>query len=212
MSTQTFDKNKRIAKNTLLLYVRLIFTMAVGLFTSRVVLNTLGVEDYGTYNVVGGVVAMFSLFTSSLSAAISRYLTYELGKGNVKKLNVVFTTSITIQVILALGVSLLAEIGGVWFLNSHMNIPYDRMNAANWVLQFSILTFAINLLSTPYNAAIIAHEKMSAFAYISILEVVLKLLVAYALYVSPIDKLKTYAFLLAMVALIICIVYAFYCR
>lgn len=159
MSTQTFDKNKRIAKNTLLLYVRLIFTMAVGLFTSRVVLNTLGVEDYGTYNVVGGVVAMFSLFSSSLSAAISRYLTYELGKGNVKKLNVVFTTSITIQVTLALGVSLLAEIGGVWFLNSHMNIPYDRMNAANWVLQFSILTFAINLLSTPYNAAIIAHEK-----------------------------------------------------
>ena len=212
MSTKTLDNNKRIAKNTLLLYVRLIFMMAVGLFTSRVVLNTLGVEDYGTYNVVGGVVAMFSLFTSSLSAAISRYLTYELGKGNVKKLNVVFTTSITIQVTLALGVSLLAEIGGVWFLNSHMNIPYDRMNAANWVLQFSILTFAINLLSSPYNAAIIAHEKMSAFAYISILEVVLKLLVAYALYVSPIDKLKTYAFLLAMVALIICIVYAFYCR
>ena len=211
MSNQTSDNNKRIAKNTLLLYLRLILTMGVGLFTSRVVLNTLGVEDYGVYNVVGGVVAMFALFTGSLSAAISRFLTYELGKGNVYKLNVVFSTSVTIQLVLAIVVSLLAEIGGVWFLNTHMNIPADRMNAANWVLQFSILTFAINLVSVPYNAAIIAHEKMSAFAYISILEVILKLVVAYTLYVSPIDKLKTYAFLLALVALIIRFVYSIYC-
>jgi len=211
MSTQSSDNNKRIAKNTLLLYLRLILTMGVGLFTSRVVLNTLGVEDYGVYNVVGGVVAMFALFTGSLSAAISRFLTYELGKGNVTKLNVVFSTSVTIQLVLAIVVCLLAEVGGVWFLNTHMNIPADRMNAANWVLQFSILTFAINLVSVPYNAAIIAHEKMSAFAYISILEVILKLVVAYALYVSPIDKLKTYAFLLALVALIIRFVYSIYC-
>ena len=211
MSTQS-NNNKRIAKNTLLLYTRLILTMSVGLFTSRVVLNTLGVEDYGIYNVVGGVVAMFALFTGSLSAAISRFLTYELGKGNVKKLNVVFSTSVTIQVVLAIVVCLLAEIGGVWFLNTHMNIPADRMIAANWVLQFSILTFAINLVSVPYNAAIIAHEKMSAFAYISILEVILKLVVAYALYVSPIDKLKTYAILLALVALIIRFVYSIYCN
>lgn len=185
--------------------------MGVGLFTSRVVLNTLGVEDYGVYNVVGGVVAMFALFTGSLSAAISRFLTFELGKGNVKKLNVVFSTSVTIQIVLAVVVCLLAEIGGVWFLNTHMNIPIDRMDAANWVLQFSILTFAINLVSVPYNAAIIAHEKMSAFAYISILEVILKLVVAYTLYVSPIDKLKTYAMLLALVALIIRFVYSIYC-
>ena len=204
MSTQSSDNNKRIAKNTLLLYLRLILTMGVGLFTSRVVLNTLGVEDYGVYNVVGGVVAMFALFTGSLSAAISRFLTYELGKGNVTKLNVVFSTSVTIQLVLAIVVCLLAEVGGVWFLNT-------QMNAANWVLQFSILTFAINLVSVPYNAAIIAHEKMSAFAYISILEVILKLVVAYALYVSPIDKLKTYAFLLALVALIIRFVYSIYC-
>ena len=210
MSTQS-NNNKRIAKNTLLLYLRLILTMGVGLFTSRVVLNTLGVEDYGVYNVVGGVVAMFALFTGSLSAAISRFLTFELGKGNVKKLNVVFSTSVTIQIVLAVVVCLLAEIGGVWFLNTHMNIPIDRMDAANWVLQFSILTFAINLVSVPYNAAIIAHEKMSAFAYISILEVILKLVVAYTLYVSPIDKLKTYAMLLALVALIIRFVYSIYC-
>lgn len=211
MSNQTSDNNKRIAKNTLLLYLRLILTMGVGLFTSQVVLNTLGVEDYGIYNVVGGVVAMFTLFTGALSAAISRFLTYELGKGNVHKLNVVFSTSVTIQLVLAIMVCLLAEIGGVWFLNTHMNIPTDRMNAANWVLQFSILTFAINLVSVPYNAAIIAHEKMSAFAYISILEVILKLVVAYTLYVSPIDKLKTYALLLAVVALIIRFVYSIYC-
>lgn len=211
MSNQLQENNKRIAKNTLLLYFRLILTMGVGLFTSRVVLNTLGVDDYGVYNVVGGVVMMFSLFTGSLSTAISRFLTYELGKGNIKKLNVVFSTSVNIQLVLAVAVSILAEIGGVWFLNTHMNIPMARMNAANWVLQFSILTFAVSLVSVPYNAAIIAHEKMSAFAYISILEVLLKLLVAYALYISPIDKLKTYAGLLALVALIIRFVYSLYC-
>lgn len=211
MSNQTSDINKRIAKNTLLLYFRLILTMGVGLFTSRVVLNTLGVEDYGVYNVVGGVVVMFSLFTGSLSAAISRFLTYELGTRNFKKLSIVFSTSVTIQVVLAIIVSLLAEFIGVWFLNSHMNIPFERMDAANWVLHFSILTFAINLVSVPYNAAIISHEKMSAFAYISILEVFLKLMVAYALYVSPLDKLITYAGLLAAVALIVRFSYSLYC-
>ena len=211
MSIQSSDNNKRIAKNTLLLYFRLVLTMGIGLFTSRVVLNVLGVEDYGVYNVVGGVVAMFSLFTGSLSAAISRFLTYELGKGRTKRLNVVFSTSVNIQLVLAILVSLLAEIGGVWFLNVHMNIPVTRMVAANWVLQFSLLTFAVNLISVPYNAAIIAHEKMSAFAYISILEVILKLLVVYALYVSPIDKLETYAGLLALVALIVRCVYSIYC-
>ncbi len=210
MSSQS-SNNKRIAKNTLLLYFRLFLTMGVSLFTSRVVLNVLGVEDYGTYNVVGGVVAMFSLFTGSLSAAISRFLTYELGRGDKEKLSVVFSTSVNIQVFMAVAITILAEIGGVWFLNTHMNIPTGRMTAANWVLQFSILTFAINLISIPYNAAIIAHEKMSAFAYIGILEVLLKLLVAYLLYISPADKLITYAMLLAVVAISIRFVYSIYC-
>lgn len=211
MSSQLSDNNKRIAKNTLLLYFRLFLTMGVSLYTSRVVLNVLGVEDYGTYNVVGGVVAMFSIFTGSLSAAISRFLTYELGRGDKDKLSLVFSTSLNIQVFMAIAVTILAEIGGVWFLNTHMNIPSGRMVAANWVLQFSILTFAINLISIPYNAAIIAHEKMSAFAYIGILEVLLKLLIAYLLYISPVDKLITYSMLLAVVAISIRFVYSIYC-
>ena len=212
MSNQSSDNNKRIAKNTLVLYFRLFLTMGVSLFTSRVVLNVLGVEDYGTYNVVGGVIAMFSLFTGSLSAAISRFLTYELGRGDKEKLSLVFSTSVNIQVFMAVVVTILAEVVGVWFLNTHMNIPSERMYAANWVFQFSIITFAVNLISIPYNAAIIAHEKMTAFAYIGILEVILKLVVAYLLYISPIDKLITYAALLAAVAVLIRFVYSIYCN
>ena len=213
MSNQSSqDNNKRIAKNTLLLYFRLFLTMGVSLFTSRVVQNVLGVENYGIYNVVGGVVVMFSLFTGSLSAAISRFLTYELGRGDKEKLSLVFSTSVNIQVVLAIIVTIIAEIVGVWFLNNQLNIPEGRMEAANWVLQFSILTFAVNLISVPYNSAIIAHEKMSAFAYISIVEVVLKLLVAYLLYISPIDKLVTYGMLLAAVAILIRCIYSIYCN
>lgn len=213
MSNQSSqDNNKRIAKNTLLLYFRLFLTMGVSLFTSRVVLDVLGVENYGIYNVVGGVVVMFSLFTGSLSAAISRFLTYELGRGDKEKLSLVFSTSVNIQVVLAIIVTIIAELVGVWFLNNQLNIPEGRMEAANWVLQFSILTFAVNLISVPYNSAIIAHEKMSAFAYISIVEVVLKLLVAYLLYISPIDNLVTYGMLLAAVAILIRCIYSIYCN
>lgn len=205
------SKSKRIVKNTLVLYVRMILIMVVSLFTSRVVLQTLGVDDYGIYNVVGGVVSMFSLFSSSLSVAISRFITYELGKKNKEKLNSIFSTSVNVLLIISIVIVVLIELVGVWFLNNALNIPVVRMEAANWVMQCSILVFVINLISVPYNAAIIAHEKMSAFAYISILEVVLKLVVAYALYVSPIDKLITYAILLVVVALIIRGVYGIYC-
>lgn len=211
MQQDSSSNNKRIAKNTLLLYVRLLFTMAVGLFTSRVILNTLGIDDYGVYNVVAGVVSMFSLFTSSLSTAISRFLTFNLGKGDLNKLSMVFSTSINIMIGMAVVVALLIEIGGSWFLNTHLNIPIDRLYAANWVLQFSILTFVLNLISVPYNATIIAHERMSVFAYISILEVTLKLIIVYMLYISPFDKLITYAALFAGVAVIIRIVYGVYC-
>ncbi len=204
--------NKRIAKNTLLLYFRMLFMMAVSLFTSRVVLETLGIDDYGIYNVVGGVVAMFSVFSGSLSSAISRFITFELGRGDLSRLKVVFSTSVSIQIVLAIGIMIIAEIAGVWFLNTQMNIPTERLVAANWVLQCSIITFMINLISVPYNATIIAHEKMSAYAYISILEVSLKLLVVYLLYVSSYDKLVVYALLLMLVALFIRIVYGVYCK
>ena len=174
MSNQTSDNNKRIAKNTIFLYIRMIFMMAVTLYTSRVILNALGVEDYGIYNVVGGFVAMFAVLSGSLSSAISRFITFELGKGDIQRLRTVFSTGVNIQIAMSIFIILIAEGLGIWFLNTQMNIPEGRMPAANWVFQCAILTFVINLLSVPYNAAIIAHEKMSAFAYIGILEVILK--------------------------------------
>lgn len=210
--SNTTENNKRIAKNTLLLYFRMLFLMAVSLYTSRVVLNALGVEDFGIYNVVGGVVAMFSVLSGSLSTAISRFITYELGKGNKENLNKIFSSAVTIQFGLAGIIILLAETIGIWFLNIKMNIPEVRMEAANWVFQFSIITFAINLISVPYNASIIAHEKMSAFAYISILEAVGKLTIAYLITISPIDKLIFYAILMCVVALIVRLTYGNYCK
>lgn len=210
--SNTTENNKRIAKNTLLLYFRMLFLMAVSLYTSRLVLNALGVEDFGIYNVVGGVVAMFSVLSGSLSAAISRFITYELGKGNQENLNKIFSSAVTIQLGLAGIIILLAETIGIWFLNVKMNIPEVRMEAANWVFQFSILTFAINLISVPYNASIIAHEKMSAFAYISILEAVGKLFIAYLITIAPMDKLIFYAILMCAVALIVRFTYGYYCK
>lgn len=211
MSTQV-ENNKRIAKNTLLLYIRMIITMCVSLYTSRIILSTLGIEDYGIYNVVGGVVAMFSIISSSISSAISRFITFELGIGNIERLKKIFSTSVTIQIILGIIVLIIAEIVGVWFLNYKMNISVARMYAANWVFQLSILTFILNLISLPYNAAIIAHEKMTAFAYVSIIEVVFKLLIAFLVTVSPIDKLIFYAILHVIVAFTIQSIYMVYCK
>lgn len=210
--TDTSQNNKRIAKNTLLLYIRMLLTMVVSLYTSRVILKTLGVEDYGIYNVVGGVVAMFNILSGSLSSAISRFITFELGKNDFEKLKRVFSSSVTIQIILAIAVAIIAEIAGIWFINEKMNIASDRLIEANWVFHFSILTFAINLISVPYNAAIVAHEKMSAFAYISIIETVGKLLVAYLIIISPIDRLVFYGLLMLLVAILVRSSYSFYCR
>lgn len=212
MSNQTSDNNKRIAKNTLLLYVRMLFTMAVSLFTSRVILNTLGVEDYGINNVVGGIVTMFSVLSGSLSSSISRFITFELGKGNIERLKTIFSTGVNIQLGMSVLIIIIAEAVGIWFLNTKMNIPTDRMVAANWVFQCAILTFVLNLLSVPYNAAIIAHEKMSAFAYISVVEVSLKLTIVYMLMISPFDRLETYAVLLLLVGAVIRFIYGYYCK
>ena len=212
MASNISNNNKRIAKNTLLLYFRMLFMMAVSLFTSRVILNTLGVEDYGINNVVGGVVAMFSVLSGSMSSSISRFITFELGKGDKKRLKTVFSTGINIQLGMSLIILLVAEAAGVWFLNYKMNIPAERMVAANWVFQCSILTFVLNLLSVPYNASIIAHEKMSAFAYISVIEVTLKLIIVYMLTVSPFDRLITYSVLLLCVGLFIRLIYGYYCK
>lgn len=211
-TNDTSLNNRRIAKNTLLLYFRMLLMMVVSLYTSRVILNALGVEDFGIYNVIGGVVTMFSSISGSLSVAISRFLTYELGNGEQSRLNKIFSASVTIQILLSLVIVVLIESIAVWFLNTKMSIPSDRLVAANYVLQFSIITFVINLISVPYNAVIIAHEKMSAFASISILEAVCKLSIAFLIIVSPIDKLIFYAFLMCCVAIIVRLTYGAYCQ
>lgn len=204
--------NKRIAKNTLLLYVRTLFIMLVTLYTSRVVLNTLGVSDYGIYNVVGGVVAMFGFINASMSSATQRYITFALGKGDIADLRKIFSTALQIHVLIAALIVVLGETVGLWFMYTQMQIPADRMDAAFWVLQCSILSTVVMIISVPYNADIVAHEKMSAFAYISILEAVLKLAVVYVLVVFSYDKLVLYAFLILAVQLFIRFCYSRYCN
>lgn len=212
MSNDNTANNKRIAKNTLLLYGRMLLMMVLSLITSRVVLNALGVDDYGIYNVVGGVVAMFSILSSSLSAAISRYITFELGKGNLEKLKRVFSTAVNVQIFIIIVITILLESIGLWFLNYKMVIPSDRLYAANWVFQFSVITFAINLWSVPYNASIIAHEKMEAFAYISIFDALAKLGIAYLILKNPIDRLIYYGFLILLAGVVQRFLYSYYCK
>lgn len=204
--------SKRIAKNTLVLYVRMLFLMVISLYTSRVILQALGIEDFGIYNAVGGFVAMFAVISKSLSSAASRFLNYEMGKGNWNKLSRVFSTTLTIHVMLAILIAVLAEAFGIWFVNQKMVIPLERLVAANWVFQFSILTFCFNLITVPYHAAIIAHEKMSVFAYISIFEGVGKLLICYGVMVSPIDKLVFYALLMFLIQFIVRAMNQWYCK
>ena len=208
----TAQNNKRIAKNTLLLYARMLFMMAISLYTSRIVLNTLGVEDYGIYNVVGGVVAMFGFINGSMSSATQRYITFALGKENFERLQKVFSTTVQIHVLIAVIIVVLSETVGLWFMYEKMQIPTARMDAAFWVLQCSILSTAVMIVSVPYNADIIAHEKMSAFAYISILEAVLKLAIVYILLIGSFDKLILYAALLLAVQIIIRFCYTIYCN
>ena len=204
--------NKRIAKNTLLLYVRMLFGMLVSLYTSRVILQTLGVEDYGVYNVVGGVITMFTFLNSAMSSATSRYITFEIGKGNMEQLKKVFSTALQIHAIIALLIVILGETMGLWFLMNELVIPDGRMDAAMWVYQCSVVTAVVTIMSVPYNADIIAHEKMSAFAYISVLEIILKLAIVYLLVELPFDKLKVYAVLVLMVGLLIRYIYTRYCH
>lgn len=190
----------------------MIFLMCVALFTSRVILNTLGVEDYGIYNVVGGIVAMFGFLNGSMSSATQRYITFALGKGDMERLKTVFSTTLQIHALIAIIIVILGETIGLWFLYSEVQIPAERMNAAFWVLQCSIVSMVVMIISVPYNSDIIAHEKMSAFAYISILEAVLKLGIVYLLVISPYDKLIVYAVLLLLVQVLIRFCYSIYCN
>ena len=212
MNAENLHKGRRIAKNTMMLYVRMFVLMLVGLYTSRVVLNALGETDYGVYSVVGGVVAMFSMISGALNSAVSRFITFELGKNNPERLNRVYCTSVNIQLILALIVVLLAEPIGLWFIENKMTIDPARIPAATWVLHFSLLSFVINLMSVPQMASITAHEKMSAYAYIGILDGLLRLGVAFMIVSAPFDRLVYYAMLMAGVVLIVRLTYGIYCR
>ena len=209
---QLTENSRRIARNTLLLYFRMFVLMLIGLLTSRVVMRTLGIDDYGVYNVVGGVVTVFTFLTTSLSAAISRYLAAHMGAGDPAHLRRIFSTGILIQLGLALLLVLLVETAGLWWVNHRLDIPAGRLDAARWVLHCSLGVLVVSLLSVPYNATIIAHERMSAFAVISLGEATLKLGVALLLYVSPFDKLVSYAVLMLVVSVLVRAAYGVYCR
>lgn len=211
MDNSAISSNKRIAKNTLMLYLRMFLTMIVGFFTSRVVLNTLGVEDYGIYGVVGGVVAMMGFLNASMSGATSRFLTFELGKGSHDRLAKTFSSALIIHMGIALAVLLLAETVGLWFLCNKLVIPPGRMTAAHWVYQLSIASAMMSITQVPYNATIIAHEKMDVYAYVEILNVTLKLLIVYLLTIGNFDKLILYAWLMFGVSVIVMMVYRLYC-
>lgn len=203
--------SKRIAKNTLVLYVRMLFLMAISLYTSRVILEALGVDDFGVYNVVGGFVALFGVLSKSMSSAASRFLNFEMGKGNFDQLSRVFSTTLIIHIFLAVIIAILAEILGGWFVNNKMVISPERLEAAKWVFQFSILSFCFSLITVPFHSAIIAHERMSVFAYISIFEGVAKLLICYFLMLAPFDRLIFYGFLMFLVQLVVQIMNQVYC-
>ena len=201
-----------IAKNTLFLYIRMFFSMAIGLYTSRIVINALGFSDYGLYNLVGGIVVMLSFFNVGMLAASQRFMSYELGLGDVSSLKRVFCTSIVIHNVIALVIFLFAESLGLWFVNTYLNIPDSRMYAANWVYQCSILTFIISIVSVPYNSCIIAHEHFRVYAYVTLIEVLIKLFIAYVLLIVDADKLILYSSLILCLQICLRFVYIMYCR
>lgn len=204
--------NKRIAQNTLYLYLRMFLIMAVSLFTVRIILKTLSVEDYGIYSAVGGIVISFSFISNVLASASQRFFSFELGRGNNENIHKVFSTIFITYLLVILVIIITAETFGVWFLEHKMEIPNNRENAAYWVFQCSLLSFIIGVLANPFQAFIIAKEKMNIYAYLSILDVVLKLLVVYILTSFVYDKLKLYAVLICISTFITNIIYVIYCR
>ena len=207
------SSNKRIAKNTVFLYLRMILVMGVTLFTSRIVLQALGVEDYGLYNAVGSIVVMFAIINNMLSSGTSRFLTFELGRGDKEKLKKTFGASFAMHSAMAILILLLAETVGLWFLNEKMVIPADRYVAANWLYQFSIVTCMLSLTQIPYNATIIAHERMGVYAWVGVVEVTYKLAIVYFLLYAPVpDKLILYGALYMLWNVGVQVFYRFYCH
>lgn len=212
MEAGNSHKGRIIAKNTLMLYFRMIFLLIVGFYASRVVLDALGENDYGIYSVVGGVVAMFSIISGALNSAVSRFITFEMGKGTRADLNKVYSTSVLIQIALSVIIIAICEPAGIWFIRNEMTISPDRIPAALWVLQFSLLSFVVNLMSVPQMASITAHEKMSAYAWIGMLDGMLRLAVALLIVHSPTDRLVWYSALMAVSVIVVRVAYGIYCR
>lgn len=211
MSNQLSNNNTRIAKNTIFLYLRMFITMFVGLYTSRVVLQTLGVDDYGIYNIVGGIVVLFSFISNALKNATQRFLSFEMGKkeqGNIQK---VFNVSILCHIIICLFLILLAETIGLWFCKTQLNVPANRENVIVYVYQFSVITFLVQVMQVPFYSAIISFERMSFYAYLSILEAFLKLGIVYLLVISPVDKLILYSALITIVSIVILFANILFC-
>lgn len=205
------SSNSIIAKNTLFLYLRMFIIMAVGLYTSRVVLQTLGIEDYGLYNIIGGIVVLFSFISNALKNATQRFLSYEIGKRSRADVQKIFNLSLQCHMIICVVLLLLAETIGLWFCSTQLNVPESRENVVAYVYQFSVLTFIIQVMQVPFYSAIISYEKMSFYAYISIFEATFKLGLVYLLVMSPWDKLVVYSALIAIVAIIVLILNASYC-
>ena len=196
-------ETKRIAKNAIMLWLRMLLSIIVSIYTSRVVLQTLGVEDYGIYNVVGGVTAMFTFLNATMAGATSRFLTYEMGQGNSHRLQETFSSALIVHLGLALTVFIMAETVGLWFLTHKLVIPEDRMFAAHFVYQCTIISIFIKFTQSPYDATIVAHEEMNVYAYIELINAILKLAIVFLLLIGNFDKLILYAILLLLVTFMI---------
>lgn len=211
MASKT-SKTKTIAKNAVFLYIRMIIVTIITLFTSRVVLRELGIEDYGLYNVVGGVVTLFAFLRSSMNSSTQRFLSYEMGIGNYDNLRNTFSICLSAHVLIAFILLVLAETIGLWFLNSQIVIPLGREYAANWIYQFSVVSLCVSIVSVPYSADIVSNEKMGYFAFLGVLNAVLKLVIAYMIIISPVDKLVFYGFLMMFINIIDLFLNLIYCH
>lgn len=210
--TRQIENNKRIAKNTLFMYGRLLFSLLINLYASRLILDALGVEDYGIHNIIAGIVTMLSFLTTTMSSTTQRFLTFEMPKNDSEALRKVFSTSINIHFLIAGFTLVIGETIGLWFLNHEMSIPYNRLYAANWIFQLTLVSTVISICSTPYNASVVAHERMDIFAYISILEIILKFIAVVLLFIIDGDRLILYSLFLLFTVLIIRLTYGIYCR
>lgn len=206
------EKTKRIAKNAVLLYIRMVVTLIITLFTSRIVLKSLGFDDFGLYNVIGGVVTLFAFLRSSMSSSTQRFLAYEIGSSTADNLRHVFCVCLTTHILLALVLFALAETIGLWFLNTHINIPVGREEAANWIYQFAVLSLCMNMVSLPYDADIVSNERMGYFAFLSILDAVLKLAIAYIVLYTKGDNLILYGALMMGISALNLFLNWIYCR